>query len=122
MLPFHPPLPTDWNLPFHPEVGNQISTLMSDSADGVSVAATRQNVGSPENAAPAPPPRAAGPGGTNAPGATSAAEVTFTLGRLSVVRLSQDAAYACVAGARDRKTSADKKETVRFISPLLQVR
>jgi len=65
---------------------------MSESLDGVSVAATRQNVGRPEKAAAGPPPRACAPGGENAPGATSEAEVTFTFGRFRVVTLSHDAA------------------------------
>ena len=45
IAPFHPPLPTAWNFPFHPLAGSQTSTLMFDSADGFSVAATRQNAG-----------------------------------------------------------------------------
>jgi len=45
MTPAQPPLPTAWNLPFHPVVGNQISTLMSESLVGVNVAATRQKSG-----------------------------------------------------------------------------
>src|ERR1041385_4090681 len=44
MTPAHPPLPTASNLPFQ-SFGSQISTLMSESAEGVSVAATRQNSG-----------------------------------------------------------------------------
>ena len=46
MLPFKPPLPTAWNLPFQPAAGSQTSILMSESLVGVSVAATRQNAGS----------------------------------------------------------------------------
>ena len=49
MLPAHPPLPTAWNFPFHPDAGSQTSILMSESLDGVSVAATRQNAGSVAN-------------------------------------------------------------------------
>jgi hypothetical protein len=47
MLPLQPPLPVAWNLPFQPDAGNQTSILMSDSADGLRVAATRQNAGRP---------------------------------------------------------------------------
>jgi hypothetical protein len=88
---------------------------MSESLEGVSVAATRQNVGNPEKAAPGPPPRAGGPGGTNAPGATSPAEVTFTFGRFSVATLSHDAAYVRVADARQKMARTDKTKVVRFI-------
>src|SRR5262245_8342105 len=112
--PVHAPLPTACNFPFHPEVGSHTSILMSESLDGVSVAATRQNVGKPAKAAPGPPPRAGAPGGTNAPGATSAADVTFTLGRFNVVTISHDAAYAC-ADPRTRMASTDAKKIVRFI-------
>jgi hypothetical protein len=50
-------LPTAWNLPFHPAIGSQTSTLMSESLDGWIVAATRQNAGRPRKICPA------GPGG-----------------------------------------------------------
>src|SRR5205823_4609390 len=46
MVPAQPPLPTAWNLPFHAWAGSQTSILMSESDEGVSVAATRQKVGS----------------------------------------------------------------------------
>ena len=39
MLPFHPPLPTAWNLPFQPDAGSQTSILISESDEGFSVAA-----------------------------------------------------------------------------------
>ena len=45
MTPAHPPPPTAWYLPFHPDAGSQTSALMSESALGVSVAETRQNAG-----------------------------------------------------------------------------
>src|SRR6184192_2874354 len=45
MLPAHPPFPTAWSLPFHPDAGIQTSILMSESIDGAIVAATRQNAG-----------------------------------------------------------------------------
>ena len=46
IAPLNAPLPTAWNLPFHPDAGNQTSILMSESLVGFSVAATRQNAGS----------------------------------------------------------------------------
>ena len=49
MLPFQPPLPTARNLPFQPDAGSQTSILMSESAVGLSVAATRQNAGRSAN-------------------------------------------------------------------------
>src|SRR6476619_3121001 len=101
MVPAHPPLPTAWNLPFHALLsGSHTSILMSESLEGVSVAAILQNAGSAEYGfgwlAPRPPPRAApapraaapraappsrpgttgGAGGVNAPAATTCAEVT----------------------------------------------
>jgi hypothetical protein len=81
-------------------MGNQTSILMSESLEGVSVAATRQNAGSPVKAEPAPPPRAplGGAGGENPPGATSVAMVTFAFASFRVVTLSHDAAAACAAG------------------------
>src|SRR5215813_5626485 len=45
MVPAQPPLPTAWNFPFQSEAGSQTSILMSESGEGVSVAATRQNAG-----------------------------------------------------------------------------
>src|SRR5262250_2984707 len=99
IVPAHPPLPTAWNLPFHIALsGSQTSILMSESLDGVNVAATLQNAGSAEYGlgwlAPRPPPRApparapprpaaasrpggaGAAGGVNAPAGTSCAEVT----------------------------------------------
>src|SRR5262245_3700492 len=63
MVPAQPPLPTASNLPFQPDAGSQISTLMSESLVGISVAVTRQNAGRVAYGL-APPPR---PGCTNAP-------------------------------------------------------
>jgi hypothetical protein len=40
--PLKAPLPTARNLPFHPVVGIQSSTVMSESLDGVKVSITRQ--------------------------------------------------------------------------------
>src|SRR5580692_6593803 len=42
MDPAKPPLPIPWNLPFQPEAGSQISTWISESADGFNTTATRQ--------------------------------------------------------------------------------
>src|SRR5687767_936487 len=77
MFPAQPPLPTAWNFPFQlADSGIQTSMSTTESADGFSVAATRQCAGStgpaagaaaapprpppPRPAAPAPSPRPAG--------------------------------------------------------------
>jgi hypothetical protein len=41
--PLNAPFPTAWNLPFHPAAGSQTSIFMDESAEGASVASTRQN-------------------------------------------------------------------------------
>ena len=92
MLPFQPPLPTAWNFPFQPVAGSQTSILMSESLEGLSVAATRQNAGRSANCAP-PPPRPPA-GGVNAPAATGCAIVMVASGSLSELRLSHVAAAA----------------------------
>ena len=98
--PAQPPLPTAWNFPFHPEAGSQTSNLMSESDDGVSVAATRQNPGSFLNACP-PPPAA---GGVNPPAATVWANVMVVLGSFSDDRLSHEPAAAGASVETQRVT------------------
>src|SRR5688572_18029901 len=104
MLPFQPPFPTIRNLPFHtvPPVapsargaGSHTSILMSDSAVGLSVAATRQNAGRSANGLPPPRP----PGWVKAPAATVSTVVTVACGNASEARLSQVAAAAGTAPA-----------------------
>ena len=73
---------------------------MSESDDGVSVAAIRQNRGRLLIGAPY--------GGLNVPEAMSSAAVTFALGRLNLARLSQD--VAAIAGA----VQSRQLETKRF--------
>src|SRR5688572_20553896 len=90
MLPFQPPLPTAWNLPFQPDAGSHSSILMSDSLVGVSVAATRQNAGRSANGLAPPRP----PGWVKAPAPTGWAIVTAPLLSLAVARLSHVAAAA----------------------------
>src|SRR4051794_29736860 len=75
IVPAHPPLPTAWNLPFQPDAGSHTSILISESGDGVSVAATRQNPGSAFIASLCVPRPA--PGVVNAPAATVCASVTL---------------------------------------------
>src|SRR5437773_9486027 len=73
---------------------------MSESLDGFSVAATRQNAGRLRKACAATAvtgvPLAVG-GGVNAPASTACARVIVVLGRVSDARLSQDRAPAAVS-------------------------
>src|SRR2546426_8052355 len=95
MTPAHPPLPTAWNLPFQPDAGIQTSILMSESLDGFSVAATRQNPGRSRKACAAAGAAAAptaGIGGVNAPGSTPCASVIVVLGSVRDAKLSHDVA------------------------------
>ena len=87
--PAHPPFPTAWYFPFHPDAGSHTSTLMSESDVGLIVAATRQKAGSVLYACPPPPPPA---GGENAPAATDCAIVIVVSGSFSADRLSHEPA------------------------------
>src|SRR5215470_5358720 len=102
MLPAHAPLPTASSFPFHApspetevEAGNHTSILMSESPDGVSVAAIRQNAGRFVKASPPRPPRPFG--GVNCFAPTGCASVTATCACENVDRLSQVAPIAGVA-------------------------
>src|SRR5262249_40511399 len=76
MVPAHAPLPTDSNLPFHPDSGSHTSIFISESFVGVNVAATRQNDGRPlKTSAPRVPC-----GGVKPPGATGCASVIVEVG------------------------------------------
>src|SRR5215469_14700992 len=86
MLPANPPLPTPSYFPFHPEAGIQTSSLMSDSFAGLISATTRQNAGSSLNAAGCGPA-----GASNAPAATTCAELMVVSGSLRPVRRSHEA-------------------------------
>src|SRR5205807_1800901 len=89
MTPAQPPLPTAWNFPFHPTAGSQTSILMSESDDGVSVAATRQKAGRRLNCSIAAGPI---PGRVKPPAGTSWATVIEVSWSARDDRLSQDAA------------------------------
>ena len=125
MNPAQPPLPTDWSLPFHPEKGSQTSILISESLEGLSVAATRQNAGSLPYAAAGD---SLGPGGINSPAPTLCAEVIVVFACERVARLSQEAATAddaldAVIGRTPKTTTAIPpchlllENTVRPASP-----
>src|SRR2546430_9451270 len=87
MLPPKPPLPTAWNLPFHAWAGSQTSILMSESDEGVSVAATRQKAGNWLNCGTAGPV----PARVNPPAGTVWAKVIEVFGSVRDDRLSHDA-------------------------------
>src|SRR6476660_7483090 len=97
MTPAHPPLPTAWYLLFQLDAGSHTSILISESLDGLSVAATRQKEGSCLNAlfcCAAPRPVA---GTENWPAATVSADVMVPFSSESDLRLSQVAPNAVVA-------------------------
>src|SRR5262245_53316074 len=109
MTPAQPPLPTAWYLPFHPSAaGSHTSTLMSESDEGVSVAAMRQWAGSMSGGTAGAPPRppagaAAGgapprPGCTNGPAGTASALVIVTFGKVRALMLAHGVAGQAAAG------------------------
>src|SRR4249919_2135742 len=112
MTPAQPPLPTAWNLPFHPLAGSQTSVLMSESLVGVSVAATRQNGPS---ATYGFRPRGGPSGGWNVPGATTSALVMAVPLRASVARFSQEAANALLAGRQAMTATAHAIDDIDII-------
>jgi hypothetical protein len=85
-------LPTDCSFPFHPlpglASGSQTSILISESATGVSVAATRQNAGRFRKDWGCLP-LGAGKGEVNAPAATVSAVVMVVFFSFTAVKLSQ---------------------------------
>jgi hypothetical protein len=92
------------NFPFQPDAGIQTSILMSESVDGFSVAATRQNAGRPlaactKVAGAGVPPAAIGI--VNAPASTARASVIVVFGSASDARLSHvwPAAWAATGAA-----------------------
>jgi hypothetical protein len=80
-------------LPFHPEVGNHTSILMSESGVGASVAAIRQNAGNLEMRLPMGESGGAGytPTSANFPAGTSWAEVIVVLAGESDDKRSHEA-------------------------------
>src|SRR5918992_2916985 len=106
MVPAQPPLPTAWNLPFHASVGSQTSILMSESEEGVSVAATRQKAGKWLNCGTAAPV----PGRLNPPAGTIWAKVMEVFGSARDDKLSHAAASSAWPSIRSisaRRTAHD---------------
>src|SRR5262245_10335869 len=75
------------NFPFQPVTGNHTSILMSESAVGFNVAATRQNAGSERFGWK--------PGTANAPASTCAAVVIVVSGSASFPSSAHDPPGAC---------------------------
>src|SRR4026207_1391424 len=117
MVPAHPPLPTAWNLPFHATAGSQTSILMSESEEGVSVAATRQKAGNWLNCGTAGPV----PSRLNPPAGTIWAEIVEWVGSDRDDKLSHDAAApsACPSMIRisARRTAHDPPVIVFIARP-----
>src|SRR5207253_1075828 len=113
MTPAQPPLPTAWNFPFQATAGSQTSILMSESDDGVSVAATRQKAGSWLNCGTAGPV----PGRVNPPAGTIWANVIEVVESARDDMLSHDAAAvrACPSIISARRSAHDP--VTIFIAP-----
>src|SRR5213593_1692346 len=110
MTPAQPPFPTAWYLPFQFDNGSHTSTLISESLDGFSVAATRQNAGSCLKATfccAAPRPAA---GSENCPAATVSANVIVVFSSETDFRLSHVAAATGV-GANEIIVTASTTKT-----------
>src|SRR5438094_1685024 len=114
MVPAQPPLPTAWNFPFQATAGSQTSILMSESDEGVSVAATRQKAGSWLSCGTAGPVA----GRVNPPAGTIWANVIDVFESASDDMLSHDAAavMACPSIMSARRTAHDPTVTI-FIAP-----
>ena len=89
--PAHPPFPTAWYFPFHPDAGSHTSTLISESGVGLIVAATRQKAGSVAYACP-PSPEVGEVGGENAPATTGCAMVMVVSDSFNADRPSHEPA------------------------------
>src|SRR5207248_6464060 len=115
-VPLNAPLPTAWNFPFQFEAGIQSSILMSESLDGFSVAAIRQNACG--TAAPRPAP----PGGTNAPASIAWASVIVALGSASDASPSHDVtALSGSAWTSTARRSAHKPRAISLMTAPLVV-
>jgi hypothetical protein len=85
------------NLPFHPAAGSQISILISESGEGLSVAAIRQNAGRSfcgTDISAAVPPSGPSPGVLGSPAATTTADSTAPFVNAVERKFSQEAACA----------------------------
>src|SRR5919201_6145864 len=117
MMPLHPPLPTASNLPFHPDAGIHTSILMSESADGESVAVTRQNAGSVATAAGGGAP---GPdvGSVSFPASTASALEIVVLASFSVFSVSNDDGPVRSCAAAHAIPTAINATTTTFMTPI----
>src|SRR5580704_7917230 len=98
MMPAQPPLPTIWNFPFQLSAGSHNSILMSESAEGFRVAATRQCAGSiTGGCAPARPGAC---GGCQGPAGTDSTAVSVVAG--------SDSERSCSQGVCAKASEAEK--------------
>src|SRR5215472_7573866 len=118
MVPAHPPLPIIWNLLFQLSAGSQSSILISESADGLSVAATRQCAGSITGAwvpRPPPAPRPAACAGAPAAGVAGAAPLdggaTGPAGTNSTVVNTASAGCRAFSFSHDEESRATAEAT-----------
>src|SRR5579863_9078628 len=125
MEPAHPPLPTASYLRFQFVSGIQISTLMSESGVGFSVAAIRQNEGSSLSAAVSalaegsPGPGRKPSGGANSPAGTDCASVTAASGSANLASASQEDGAAFATSGRSNTTESDVAVIVVWDSELI---
>src|ERR1700693_2954368 len=110
MTPAQPPFPTDCRLPFQPEIGSHTSISISESLEGVSVAATRQKDRRWMKRSATDAPSAFAPGGGNAPDAITCARVIVAFESENPAKDSHEAARA---DAMQTKPSIVAKETTK---------
>src|SRR5258706_8671748 len=87
--PVNAPLPTAWNFWFQSADGNQTSIAMSESLDGLSLAATRQNARGAVTVAFASSAAVPFDVGLNGPASTARASVMVAFGSESAASFSQ---------------------------------
>ena len=92
-----------WNLPVQFETGSQTSNRISESEDGFSDPATRQNAGRFA--------RGLAPGGVNSPAGRDSATAIVAFGNPRVASLSQVTAPVCVNAHGPSATMAKIRKT-----------
>src|SRR5215469_16549994 len=107
MEPVHPPLPLARNFLFQPEAGIHTSIRISESLEGLSVAATRQNAGKSGKA------DALGVGGAKRPASIVRATVISASGGPTERRPSQGAPAADNRAATSSQASTRTMPIIR---------
>src|SRR5262249_58608712 len=118
LFPPPPPLPTAWNFPFQARAGSQTSILMSESGEGLTVAATRQKAGRRLNCCVA-----AGliPGTVKPPAGTIWAKVIEVFGSFRDDNFSHDGAASRVCPYIIVARSAQNPPVTILITPSSEV-